>query len=220
MKRWIYILSVVIISGCGSGSTNAVDETKIPADWKEIDLSNFRLMAPPQWTIQNPGGSDESFVGGIVGPGVSLSFNYSVTGVASRLLSPEKDYINKFEWWDGEGSFPFSGTTKKMHLPTPAQKIRYPKADYIADLKNGNRFVSLPIELPAEIRTHNFKIDSNDKYVFKTIWPKVAGKGMTAVFIQARTSNFNFEINGRNLSLKDQQTTLSVFKTIQFKQDR
>lgn len=219
MKQWLYIFTAVILSGCATGTTSKSD-LEVPKNWVELNLSNFRVMAPPQWGIQNPGGTSEAYAGGIGDSTLSLSYTYSTTGVANHLLSPEKQYIENFEWWDGEGSFPFSGTTKKMHLPTPNQKKRYPKADYIADLRNGNRVVAISIELPPEIRTHNFKIDSNDKYVFKTIWPKVTGKGMTGVYIHDRHSNFNFQMNARNLSSKDQEAALLLFKTIQFKQDQ
>jgi hypothetical protein len=106
---------------------------------------------------------------------------------------------------------------KNIHLPTPAQNKKYPKADYIAELTYKGETAYVPIELPKEIKSENIKVDSTDKYIIKTIWPKITGKGETGVYIQSRSSNFNFNLVGLNLSKQEQEQTLQVFKTIEFK---
>jgi len=67
-----------------------------------------------------------------------------------------------------------------------------------------------------DAKTHNFKIDTNGNYITKTIWPKITGKGMTGIFIHSRSSNFDFQMNGYDLSAKDERSALIAFKTITF----
>jgi hypothetical protein len=67
---------------------------------------------------------------------------------------------------------------------------------------------------PEEENSHT---DTSDKFIIKTLWPKITGKGMTGIYIQSRKSTFNFQMNGKNLSKKDQELALQVFKTIKFK---
>lgn len=106
---------------------------------------------------------------------------------------------------------------KYIHEPTIKQKNKFAKADYIADLTYRGDTVFIPIEIPAAIKNHNIKIDTTEKYIIKTIWPKLAGNGITGIYIHSRKSSFNFQMNGKNLSLKDQNIALQAFKTIKFK---
>lgn len=59
--------------------------------------------------------------------------------------------------------------------------------------------------------------DSTKEYVTKFIWPKTPGHGMTGVYIRSRKSTFNFQMNARDLSAKDEADVLKAFKTITFK---
>lgn len=68
-----------------------------------------------------------------------------------------------------------------------------------------------------EHESQYIKIDSSGEYIIKTIWPKMAGKGMTGIYMQSRKSSLNFQINGRNLSNKQQEQALTAFKTIKIK---
>ncbi len=68
-----------------------------------------------------------------------------------------------------------------------------------------------------DAKIHNIKIDTNGNYITKTIWPKVLGRGMTGIFIRSRSSNFNFQMNGYNLSAHNEKLALIAFKTITFK---
>jgi len=109
-------------------------------------------------------------------------------------------------------------TKTKVHLPTIAQKIKFPKADYIADMTYRDSTIYIPIVIPIAIQNHYIKIDTTEKYVIKTIWPKEVTKGLTGIYIYSRSSSFNFQMSGINLSAKDQQLALKAFKTITFKQ--
>lgn len=111
---------------------------------------------------------------------------------------------------------PVYETVITIHQPTPKQKIKYPKADYIADMIYRDSTIQVPIEIPVAIKSHYIQIDSTDNYVTKTIWPKAPGKGMTGIYIHSRTSSFNFQMAGINLSPQNQALALKAFKTIKF----
>jgi len=108
-------------------------------------------------------------------------------------------------------------TKTNVHLPTASQKIKYPKADYVADLTFRDSAINVPIEIPPEIKGHNFQVDSTDKYIVKTIWPKIPGKGMTGIYFKGHSSRLTFNMVGINLSKKDQDLALQAFKTIVIK---
>jgi hypothetical protein len=65
-------------------------------------------------------------------------------------------------------------------------------------------------------KTHNFYIDTNATYITKTISPKITGKGLTGIFIHSRSLSFDFQMNGNDLSAKDEKLALIAFKTIIF----
>lgn len=108
-------------------------------------------------------------------------------------------------------------TKTEVGLPTSAQKLKFPKADYIAKLTYKDSSIYVPIEIPAAIKMHNIKIDSTDKYVIKTIWPKIPGKGLTGIYFRGRSSHLSFNLAGYNLSQTNQTLALQAFKTIVIK---
>jgi hypothetical protein len=118
----------------------------------------FKITTPPDWKFEDPGQQEDSFVGHISGPNLTLSFDCSDMGYANHLISAGDETANM----------------------------------------------------------HNITTDTNGHYIVKTIWPKVTGKGMTGVFIQGRSSSFDFQMNGINLSAEDEQSALMAFKTITF----
>jgi hypothetical protein len=108
-------------------------------------------------------------------------------------------------------------TKTNVHLPTQAQKIKYPNADYVADLTFRDSTIHVPIEIPLAIKGHNIKVDSTDKYIVRTIWPKIPGTGITGIYFKGRSSRLTFNMVGINLSKKDQELALQAFKTIVIK---
>ncbi|WP_439698427.1 hypothetical protein ACFGVS_09445 [Mucilaginibacter sp. AW1-7] len=108
-------------------------------------------------------------------------------------------------------------TKTNVHLPTQAQRIKYLNADYVADLTFRDSTIHVPIEIPLEIKAHNIQVDSTDKYVVNTIWPKNPGTGITEIYFKGRSSRLTFNIVGINLSKKDQDLALQAFKTIVIK---
>jgi hypothetical protein len=112
---------------------------------------------------------------------------------------------------------PTRETKKAFRKPTEAEQSRYPKADYIADLTYKGIKKSVSVEIPAEIKAHNIIIDSTGKYIVKTVWPKVPGKGLTGVYMQSKKTSLNLMMAGRNLSIDQQKLALKAFKTITIK---
>ncbi|MFD0749351.1 hypothetical protein ACFQZS_04300 [Mucilaginibacter calamicampi] len=107
---------------------------------------------------------------------------------------------------------------QRIYKLSPSQKIEFPTADYMIDIVSNGEVKTIPLGIPLLTKRHNFKIDTTDKYIIKTLWPTVPGKGMTGIYIKSRTGKFNFQMNGINLPLADQQAALAGFKTITFKQ--
>ncbi len=108
-------------------------------------------------------------------------------------------------------------TKINTHLPTPTEKIKFPKADYIADLTFKDSTIQVPIEIPPGIKYHNIQIDTTDKYIIKTIWPKMPSKGITGIYFESRPRHLTFNMLGTNLSKQDQDLALKAFKTIVIK---
>ena len=109
---------------------------------------------------------------------------------------------------------PYPNPKREIHSVTEAEKQKFPKADYIAQLTYRNKSVLFPIQIPDKIKYHNIRIDTTDTYVIKTIWPKTIGKGITGIYIHSQTSHLNFNLVASNLSAEEQQQALAAFKTI------
>ena len=106
---------------------------------------------------------------------------------------------------------------KKVYKPNSTQKSKYPNADYIAELTYKDSTIVVPIKLPKEISAHHILVDSTEKYIIKTIYPKIVSKGITGIYIKGKNSNFTFNMVGNYLSAEDQKAALNAFKTIKFK---
>ncbi len=109
---------------------------------------------------------------------------------------------------------PIYQTKTNIHLPTTAQNIKFPKADYIADMTYKDSTIHVPITIPAETKAHHIQIDTTDKYIIKTVWPKVPSQGITGIYFKSRASDLTFNIVGINLSKQNQLLALKAFKTI------
>lgn len=130
---------------------------------------------------------------------------------SAERMEMQKRYLNKA-----------SATTSKDTLVTFIKSYyntnrKSPEVDYWAIVKYNGRVDTIPVNIPSEIKQENFKIDTIGKYIIKTIWPKVGGKGLTGVGIYKIDSDFTFNLGGNNLSAKNQQLALKAFKTIKFK---
>lgn len=103
---------------------------------------------------------------------------------------------------------------RKIHKPNTAEKQKYPKADYVALLTYRDSTILFPIQIPYKIKLHNIRIDTTDKYIIKTIWPKSIGKGITGIYFHGRKNHLTFNLSGYGLSQLEQEQALTAFKSI------
>lgn len=210
-RHLLFFVIMLVFCSCKSAQNDPA------SGFKKLDLGLFQISIPANWNYDDPGTQEDSFVGQITGPHLTLSFDCSDMGYANNLIKTEQEYLISRDWWDHGLTFPFWGTETKVHAINRMQKNKYPKADYVADLTYQGKTIYFPITIPATIKAQNIQLDSNSTYVFKIIWPKVSGKGMTGIYIHSRKSAFNFQMNGHDLSLKDEKLALQAFKTIVIK---
>jgi len=226
MKKLFIIIALPLLTQCKP----KLNDSQNLIGWQKLDLNNYQISIPPNWKyIQEQG--EDSFVGLFKGPNVSLSFDFSEHGFANHLLQTEQEYIDSEDWLQGcifcksgvtyvNSQIPDRYANKHIHIPTAKQKAKYPKADYIVDLTYKGDTAYVPIEVPQNIKNANIEVDTNKKYVVKTISSKISGKGLTGVYYQSRSSNLNFQLSGYNLSKQNQEMALQAFKTIVIKNSK
>jgi len=212
IKKWFFILMIPFFISCIS----------MADDWKELDLSAFKISIPKEWTYKKVQGED-SFVGEINGPNIALSFDYSPMGYANHLIQTEQEYLESGTWLYVPSYLADGGVdksmlkVKKIIKPDAKQKREYPGADYIAIADYKGYTEELTIGLPVEVKRQFTQIDTTEKYIIKTVWPKIAGIGITGIYIHSRKSSFNFQMSAHNLSAENEKLALRAFKTITFK---
>ena len=240
-KKWlhIFVLPFIISCICATGGWKELDlgafKITVPHEWNyqkmqgedsfigditgsklllSFDCSNMgyanqllptedEYIKKEEWLMDCP----------LYKPGVTYTANFNVKSEKARQMKEKGITDSSLVKVEGDPCF---NAKKYVHKLTPDQKNKFQKADYVADLTYRGETVALPIEIPQAIKMHNIQIDSTDKYVIKTIWPKVAGKGLTGIYIHSRKSRFNFQMSGKNLSANDQELALKSFKTIKF----
>jgi hypothetical protein len=242
-KKWLFILALPLIIACISTAEDwkkldlGAFEISIPKEWnyqKDQGEDSFvgKFIGPAVSLSFDC--SDMGYASGLIPteeeylkkenwlrecyfckPGVIYTANFNVRN--EKIAEMKKRGITDSTLVKVEAD-PSYETRKKLHKPTSEELKKYPKADYIAELTYRDSTISIPIEIPLGIKSHNIQIDTTAKYIIKTIWPKVPGNGMTGIYIHSRSSRFNFQMNGINLSAKDQKSALKAFKTIKFKE--
>jgi hypothetical protein len=196
------------------GCTSKIDKQLNANSWRKLDLHVFEMWIPPGWNYQQQQSRD-SFAAEIVGPNKAmLSFDFSNMGYANHLIPTTEEYLNGRDWINEQIE---PKAIKKIHKSKSVESNQFPKADFIAEFTYNGATTVVPIVIPAEIKNHNFTVDTTAKYIIKTMWPKVAGSGETGVYYQSRSSDLNFQMSASNLSKKDQELVLQAFKTIVIK---
>ena len=214
--KYLLVVIFAILFGFGCQS--------MPSSLTILDFGAFSIKVPKDWEKSVPNDQEDSFIGEIVGPQVKLYFDCSSYGYANHLTFTKEEYLTQREWLHDiyfyqtgisfNNGLPAQGVKENIHIPTTDQKIKFPKADYVAEVTYKDSTIYIPIDIPTEIKQSNFQSDSDSNYIYKTIWPKTPGKGLTGLYIHSRSTPFNFQMNGKNLSLRDQNLALQSFKTI------
>jgi hypothetical protein len=107
---------------------------------------------------------------------------------------------------------------RKIHSPSITERLKYPKADYIAVLTYRDSSIIFPIEIPQIIKLENIQVDSSGKYYIKTLWPKTPGKGLTGISLKERKTGMSVSLVGYGLSSIEQAQALTAFKTIKIRE--
>jgi hypothetical protein len=180
------------------------------------------MTVPKSWNGNVPNDQEDSVIGRIIGPNLTLSFDFSNMGYANHLIYSEEEYIKRGQWYNGQltyadSAISYSDATKTILPPTSLKSYKFSKADYITKLMYKKKTIYLPVTIPDEIKNQNIDTDTTEKYIIKTIWPKIPGKGMTGIYIQSKTSSLNLQINGQDLPKSQQDMALEAFKTIKIK---
>lgn len=188
-------------------------------DYYVLNLKAFTITIPKEWKYQPLQGID-SFVGEIRTTNKSLGFDYSTHGYANFGPKSEQEYIaDKNRWFH----CPFCKDAKtriehtyKVTKCKRADRLKYPTADYITEIKHIDSITKMPITIPQEIKNsaYHIKIDTAANYITKTVWPKQTGSGTTGVYIRSRKSKLSFNLAGTNLNKADQRAALKAFKSI------
>ena len=183
--------------------------------WKEIDTGAFSIQVPNEWKYKPEKGLD-SFVGIFkTGNDDTLSFDLSGMGYANRLIRSPMEYaIRELKW---------------IHLVAQpninsGEEIKTPMQKAVGE-RNGNIYAVLTYEdtviwhqlsLPKELSLHNISIDTIGQYSRRIITPKPSGLGITGVYIEDLESSFNFQMNGKNLTVAEQDNAIMAYKSIKF----
>lgn len=85
-RNSLLVLLIAVIIGCKSTAN-----TDIPKDWHQLDLGKFKISVPADWSYEDPGKQEDSFVGHITAPQFYLIFDCSDMGYASHLISKQDD---------------------------------------------------------------------------------------------------------------------------------
>jgi hypothetical protein len=147
-------------------------------------------------------------------PGVTYTADFDVKKVKAAQMKKLGTTDSTLVRVEADPSYQ---TKTIVHPPTPAQKIKFPAADYIADITFKDSTIYVPIAIPDQIKSHNIKVDTTDSFIIKTIWPKEPSKGITGIYIKGKSSGLTFNMVGINLSKKDQDLALRAFKSISIK---
>ena len=127
--------------------------------------------------------------------------------------------------------FSFSCGERQKVLDLKVFKITVPKDwiykkqkgidSFVGEISTGNSSLSFDYSTmgyasfgPDEAKLHHFAIDTSEKFISKTVWPKTPGKGTTGIYIRSRVSSLSFNLDGSNLSQKEQDEALGAFKTL------
>jgi len=97
-----------------------------------------------------------------------------------------------------------------------AYKQKFPNADYIGKIMYKHDTVIVPIEIPMLTKQHNFKIDTTENFIIKTVWPKNIGDGTTGIYyVYTGPQAFcrcNLTLRGYNLNKMQQQLALRIYE--------
>jgi len=185
--------------------------------YKVLDLEKFSISIPENWQYIKQH-DDFSFVGEISTGKTSLLFDYSDIGNTSFGPETEKEYLDSKKWLNDcqycDKKIADSVQIANIHPVKDEEKLKFSKAQYIAQVKYKGDVINVPITIPNKINAVDCSIDTNANYIVKMVWPKEGNDGETGLYIKSLKSPLSFSLEGRGLPTQDQKEALKAFKTL------
>lgn len=193
MKPRLLMVAMAILMSCQSKSSNTNSKTKL------LDYKYFTMRVPKEWKALEAE-SEDSYVGNIAIDSNTF-VNFDLGWYSNQLDEGSEDYSVRHD-----------SLIVKRELPVKVNGKNYtydyrgkPDSSIIAPLTiNRKQWITI------------------DGYKAKLVTPVRTGNGTTGVYIdslwKAGDSNDRFQINGQNLTLKQQQQLIAAMKTLKFYQ--
>jgi hypothetical protein len=183
-------LTIVLLISCTGSKQSRNEGTKL------IDYGYFTIRVPQEWKRVDAKGID-SFVGEIhIDSNTVITFDLG--WYANDLSEGSEDYVVRNDSLIVLEKSPIPGAIK-------------PREDYRGKPDSSTL---------ATVTVNQKQYITIDGYKAKLVTPTHTGKGMTGLYIEnlwnAGSSNDRFQINGQNLTLKQQQQLITAIKTLKF----
>ena len=209
-------------------------EKKSDGQWKTIEVGDYLFDFPADFELISGKGID-SYVGKIKGDSMWFGFDFGY--YSDDFEQTQQEYLES-GFWRNELSFRFMKpgiTYDRTNMPkvdvldirkaTAQDSTLGKRFDYVAKCKYDQTEFNFAIHIPKEIKQTNYKIDTVNNQYRKVIWSKNPKEGTTGIYIRDLDS-FNKSINGYlalsmatgNLSIKQQEIALNIFKTVRHKE--
>jgi hypothetical protein len=183
-------LALSLLISCSNNNQSSNNGTKL------LDYGHFTIRVPLAWKRVDAKGID-SYVGEI-NIDTSHVITFDLGWYSNDLSEGSEDYVIRNDSLIVLEKSPIPGVTKL-------------REDYRGKPDSNNL---------ATITVNQKQYITIDGYMAKLITPTVTGKGMTGLYIDklwsAGSSNDKFQINGQNLTAKQQQQFITAIKTLKF----
>jgi len=215
--------ATLLLFGC------AQTEQKTDIDVNEIEVGNYVFDFPPDYELITEQGID-SYVGKVKGDSMSFQFDFGY--YSNDFEQPVEEYLENGDWqfelpyrFMKEGIIYDDRNTPEVDVLSIRPATKQDSAvgsgsDYIAKCRHDSIEFDFSIYIPSKIKDLYFEIDTIDDHYRKIVWAKDPKNGRTGIYIKDLNS-YKESINGslalsmtsRNLTYKQQETALMIFKT-------
>ena len=182
--------TIPLLVSCIGNEPSGNDGTKL------LDYGYFTIRVPQEWKRVNAKGID-SYVGEIH-IDANTVINFDLGWYSNDLSEGSEDYVVRNDSLIVLEKSPIPGATK-------------PREDYRGKPDSSTL---------ATVTVNQKQYITVDGYKAKIVTPTRTGKGMTGLYVEnlwnAGNSNDRFQINGQNLTAKQQKQLIEAIKTLKF----
>lgn len=198
------------------------------AKWKEIEIGDYILEFPPDFTLVPIKGSD-SYVGKIVRDSLEIKFDFGY--YSPSFGQTPQDYL-KGARWKFDAAFQVMKRHKRYNDSNfPKIEAVYVRpavgedsvlgkgCDYVAKCKYKNKEFDYAIFLPDEIKNYDFITDSTNEFYRKIVLAKNPRKGATGLYIREKkfsndnNSYLSLSMFATNLTKQQQELVKKIYNT-------